>query len=43
MTFNKIVISKKVLKNVKIFNFYFINKIKDPYIDKVYKKSQLTV
>lgn len=35
VTFNKIVIPKKVSNNTQVFNFYFVDNIKDLYIDKV--------
>lgn len=34
-----IVILKEILSNTSIFNFCFMNKMKDLYIDKIYKKS----
>lgn len=43
VTAKKIVIFKEVLSNTKIFNFCFMNKIKDIYIDKVHKKNCLII
>lgn len=39
----KIFISKKILRNLQIFNFYFINKIKDINTNKAYEKSYLVI
>lgn len=39
----QVVISKDVSSNTQIFNSCFINKIKNPDIDKVYKKSCLVI
>ena len=40
---NKIVMPKKILSNLQVFNSCFINNIKDLYTDKVNKKSCLVV
>lgn len=37
-TIFRIIISEEILSNWQIFDFYFVNKIKDLYTDKVYEK-----
>lgn len=39
----KVVTSKNILKNVEIFNFCFIDKIKNSDMDMTYKKSRVIV
>lgn len=39
----KIIITKDVLSNIQIFSSYFIIKIKNQNIDKVYKKNWLVI
>lgn len=39
VTPDKLVMLEKVLSNIQVFNSYFVNKIKNLYTDKVYKKS----
>ena len=36
--FNKVVMLKKILNSIKIFNFWCENNVKDLYIDKMDKK-----
>lgn len=43
VTPNKIIMSKEILSKAKIFNSHFVKEIKDLYIDKIYKKSQLVI
>lgn len=39
----KIVITKDICSNIQIFNSRFVNKIKNPSIDKAYEKSRLVI
>ena len=39
----KVVISKDVPSNAWIFNSYFVDKVKNADINKVYKKSRLVI
>lgn len=36
---NKVITHKNILSSIKIFNFCFVDKIKDPYTNKDYKKN----
>lgn len=41
--FFKVVTINSILSNIRIFNFYFLNKIKNPSTNKIYKKHKLVV
>ena len=43
MTFNKIVIPKKILSSIKSFNFCFFDNIRDLCINKTGKKSYFII
>lgn len=39
----KVVTSEKIPNNTQVLNFYFVDKIKDPYIEKAYEKICLVI